>query len=173
MKIVMINSLDALVEERSHFVSAQPLVPQILQERVLGWDCELFDPVSCHVPPATIQISGKERVWVVDGLWLREKACQRAATGLFSLFTQNKGIYHAFMGSCDASYLKECLLASSFRRRFRHMKCFAFDNVLDIEQMARGVGLKQTSLSLYSAFFLGWGFVSGLSVERRWTSRGR
>lgn len=56
-------------------------MPLILQERVLGWDCELFDPISCHVPPATIQISGRERAWVVDGLWLRDKETQRAATG--------------------------------------------------------------------------------------------
>ena len=83
-----------------------PLVPLILQERVLGWDCELFNPISCHVPPATIQISGRERAWVVDGLWLRDKETQRAATGLFALFTQNARVYHAFMGSCDVGYLK-------------------------------------------------------------------
>ena len=53
------------------------------------------------------------------------------------------------------------------------MKCFAFANVLDIEQMAKGVGLNQTSLNLYSAFFLGWGSVEGLSVAHRWTSHGR
>ncbi|KAK8816717.1 hypothetical protein WA577_002116 [Blastocystis sp. JDR] len=133
--IVVVNSLETLVEE----------LPLILQERVLGWDCELFDPISCHVPPATIQISGRERTWVVDELWLRDKETQRTATGLFALFTQNARVYHAFMGSCDVGYLKA----------FRHMKCFAFQNTLDIETMAKGVGMKQTSLSLYSAFFLG------------------
>ena len=50
------------------------------------------------------------------------------------------------------------------------MKCFAFQNTLDIETMAKGVGMKQTSLSLYSAFFLGWAYVVALSVARRWTS---
>lgn len=49
------------------------------------------------------------------------------------------------------------------------MKCFAFQNTLDIETMAKGVGMKQTSLSLYSAF-LGWACVVALSVARRWTS---
>lgn len=107
VKIVMIHSLEALIEECNGCLADSQVVPLILQERLLGWDCELFDPVSCKTPPATIQISGKERAWVVDGLWLREKDSQRAASGLFSLFTQNAKMYHAFMGSCDVGYLKE------------------------------------------------------------------
>lgn len=124
-------------------------------ERVLGWDCELFDPVSTKEPPATIQISGKDHVWIVDGVWLRREEVQKQANGLFALFVQNYNIFHAFMGKIDVEYLRRWEERGKVRSRLRYMPCFCgLINVVDIEQVALGVGLKQMSLSLYSTFFL-------------------
>ena len=78
----------------------------MVMERVLGWDCETFDPVNTKEPPATIQISGKNQVWLVDGIWLREEKMQKEANEYFALVVQNYNIFHAFMGKTDVEYLR-------------------------------------------------------------------
>lgn len=137
----------------------------MVMERVLGWDCETFDPVNTKEPPATIQISGKNQVWLVDGLWLREEKMQKEANEYFALVVQNYNIFHAFMGRTDVEYLRRWEEGWRVMCRLRFMPCFCgFINVVDIEQAVLGLGMKRMSLSLYCTFFLEW--MSGACVMR-------
>lgn len=126
-------------------------------ERVLGWDCETFDPVNTKEPPATIQISGKDQVWLIDGMWLRQEKVQKEANQYFALVVQNYNIFHAFMGKTDVEYLRQWEERWRVRHRLRFMPCFCgFINVVNIEQAVLGLGMKRMSLSLYCTFFLEW-----------------
>ena len=126
-------------------------------ERVLGWDCVTFDPVNTKEPPATIQISGKDQVWLIDGMWLRQEKVQKEANQYFALVVQNYNIFHAFMGKTDVEYLRQWEERWRVRHRLRFMPCFCgFINVVNIEQAVLGLGMKRMSLSLYCTFFLEW-----------------
>lgn len=78
----------------------------MVREKVLGWDSEWFAPISRPQYPHLIQISGRKRVWIIDGIWLKQNASEEL-NSLLSILTSAKRIFHVFKGKEDILLIKK------------------------------------------------------------------
>lgn len=82
------------------------IVINILKERVLGWDSEWFAPIISPSYPHLLQISGEKRVWIIDGIWLKNEKTGEA-NSILSVLTNFRSIFHVFKGGEDVNLLKK------------------------------------------------------------------
>ena len=118
----------------------------MLQETILGWDCEWSVMIGLN-PPSTIQISGDKHVWVVDGIWLNQLTVQNMVKEYIRALVQNQSIVHVFKANDD---IKRLAL-------FKDIPAFSnIMNVVDIDVIACAVGfMSMSSLSNYTLLALG------------------
>ena len=88
----------------------------MVEEGVLGWDGEWFDPFATSSFMHTIQISGEKRIWIIDGVWMieAEEEERNAINSLLSILMANKFITHVFMGKDDIMKLQKCFFLFLF-----------------------------------------------------------
>lgn len=129
------------------FISFSIVVSYLMNERILGWDCEWLTRAGVFTPD-TIQISGAKRVWIIDGIWLSLNSVQEEVKNDFEAFVQNSKIYHIFKARDDLIRLA----------RYKCIPCLqSIPNVIDIDVIARAVGFKkESSLSNYLLLTLGY-----------------
>ena len=77
----------------------------MLQEKVLGWDSEWFAPFTNPIAPEILQISGEKRIWIIDGIWMRNLHSEKLDSLLSILL--HSSILHVFKGSDDIKLLRE------------------------------------------------------------------
>lgn len=122
------------------------LVPLMLQETILGWDCEWSAMIGL-APPSTIQISGDRHAWVIDGNWLKQLTVQSMVKDYVRALVQNQSIVHVFKANDDVKRLA----------LFKDIPAFSkIMNVVDIDVVACAVGFQSmSSLSNYTLLALG------------------
>lgn len=118
----------------------------MLQERILGWDCEWFTRVGVSTPD-TIQIAGANHTWIVDGIWLSREEVMRETRSTWGALVCNKEMFHVFKGNDDRRYLMNYKGIPEFEH---------FENTINLDVVAKCVGFhEQGSLSRYVLLTLG------------------
>ena len=118
----------------------------MLQERILGWDCEWFTRAGVSTPD-TIQIAGVDRTWIVDGVWLNQEDVMRETRQYWGALVCNKELFHIFKGTDD----QKCLMNYKGIPEFG-----SFKNAINLDVVAKCVGFRDRgSLSRYVLLTLG------------------
>ena len=123
------------------------IVPNLINEHVLGWDCEWLTRPGSFTPD-TIQIAGAEHAWVIDGVWLCSEVVQNEVKSYFEAFISNPKVFHIFKADDDLVRLA----------RYTSIPCFqSIPHVIDIDVLAKAIGFKREgSLSHYSLLIEGY-----------------
>ena len=116
------------------------ILSSIMNEHILGWDCEWLMRPGIFTPD-TIQISGAKHVWIIDGVWLCSEAVQKEVKADFEAFIVNPKVFHIFKAKDDLDRLA----------RYTLIPCLqSIPHVIDIDALAHAIGFKrETSLSYY------------------------
>ena len=145
VEVVMVDSIEVL----------RHAVLEMEMEPVLGWDCEWFS-ISGDTVAHTIQIAAAQKVWIIDGVWLMgdmEGAVQ--ANELFERLFEHSKHCNIFLGVEDTKALKRYFITRNLDYSFSYMTCWhEFPNVIELAKFCKQLGMRETSLANYVAFFL-------------------